>query len=211
MTQLSDTQIIILSAAAQRPDGNLLPFPGSLRGGAAGKVVGALLSRGFAEETAIDGTRAADPALNTVWRNLDDGRGVLLIISAAGVKAIGIERATVPCHLDTNAAGEPALGAPSGADAALEKPTGKGHGTRAPKAPTGADSAPARKHRDGTKEARLIEMLRRKQGATIPQIVDALGWQPHTVRGAFAGALKKKRGLTVTSEKVDGTRVYRLP
>jgi hypothetical protein len=54
-------------------------------------------------------------------------------------------------------------------------------------------------------------MLRRKQGATIPQIVDALGWQPHTVRGAFAGALKKKRGLTVTSEKVDGTRVYRLP
>ena len=42
--------------------------------------------------------------------------------------------------------------------------------------------------------------------------VDALGWQPHTVRGAFAGALKKKRGLTVTSEKVEtGERVYRRP
>ena len=54
-------------------------------------------------------------------------------------------------------------------------------------------------------------MLRRKEGATIPQIVDALGWQPHTVRGTFAGALKKKRGLTVTSEKVEGRgRVYRI-
>ena len=54
-------------------------------------------------------------------------------------------------------------------------------------------------------------MLRRKQGATIAQIVEATGWQPHTVRGAFAGALKKKLGLTVTSEKVEGEeRVYRL-
>ena len=54
-------------------------------------------------------------------------------------------------------------------------------------------------------------MLRRKQGATIAQIVEATGWQPHTVRGAFAGALKKKLGLTVTSEKVEGSeRVYRI-
>ncbi len=43
MTKLSDTQVIILSAAAQRTDGNLLPLPGSLRGGAATKVVAALL------------------------------------------------------------------------------------------------------------------------------------------------------------------------
>jgi hypothetical protein len=54
-------------------------------------------------------------------------------------------------------------------------------------------------------------MLRRKEGATIAQIVEVTGWQPHTVRGAFAGALKKKLGLTVTSEKVGNDRVYRLP
>jgi hypothetical protein len=204
MTKLSDTQIVILSAAAQRPDGNLLPLPGSLRGGAATKVVAALLARGLAAEHIVDSPRKADPAMSTIWRNEDDGRAVLLIITAAGVEAIGVEPATVPCDLDTTSAAEPALGAPTGA----EKSARKG---RAPKAPTGADSAPARKHRDGTKEARLIEMLRRKEGATIPQIVDALGWQPHTVRSAFAGALKKKRGLTVTSEKVDGKeRVYRL-
>jgi uncharacterized protein DUF3489 len=53
-------------------------------------------------------------------------------------------------------------------------------------------------------------MLRRAEGATIAQIVEATGWQPHTVRGAFAGALKKL-GLTVTSEKVGDVRVYRLP
>ena len=57
----------------------------------------------------------------------------------------------------------------------------------------------------------LIDMLRRPEGATIAQIMAATGWQAHTCRGAFAGALKKKRGLTVTSEKADGSeRVYRL-
>jgi hypothetical protein len=204
MTKLSDTQSIILSAAAQRPDGNLLPLPGSLRGGAAGKVIGALLARGLAAEHIVDSPRKADPAMSTIWRDEGDGRAVLLVVTAAGVEAIGIEPGT--------SAVEPASGAPTGADAAPEKATRKGgQGTRAAKAATGADSAPARKQRDGTKEARLIETLRRKEGATIPQIVEALGWQPHTVRGAFAGALKKKRGLTVTSEKVDGTRVYRLP
>lgn len=47
MTKLSDTQLVILNAAAQREDRNVLPLPGSLRGGAAAKVVGALLSRGL--------------------------------------------------------------------------------------------------------------------------------------------------------------------
>ena len=66
--------------------------------------------------------------------------------------------------------------------------------------------------RESSKEAMLIDMLRRPEGATIAQIMAATGWQAHTCRGAFAGALKKKRGLTVTSEKLDGgERVYRLP
>ncbi len=51
-------------------------------------------------------------------------------------------------------------------------------------------------------------MLRRREGATIAQIVEATGWRPHTVRGVFAGALKKKLGLNVTSEKVEGERIY---
>ena len=65
--------------------------------------------------------------------------------------------------------------------------------------------------REGTKQAALVEMLRRPKGATIAEIVEATGWQAHTGRGAFAGALKKRLGLGVTSEKVAGKeRVYRL-
>ena len=55
----------------------------------------------------------------------------------------------------------------------------------------------------------MIGLLQRAEGATLAQIVEATGWQPHTVRGAFAGALKKKRGLAVTSNKESGAeRVY---
>lgn len=71
--------------------------------------------------------------------------------------------------------------------------------------------AAARKPRQHTKHMKLIEMLRRPDGATIAQIAKALDWQHHTVRGAMSGALKKKLGLTITSEKPDGgDRVYRI-
>lgn len=58
------------------------------------------------------------------------------------------------------------------------------------------------KHRPDSKQAQVIEMLKRPEGATIAQISEATGWQHHTVRGTFAGALKKKLGLTIVSEKV---------
>jgi len=68
---------------------------------------------------------------------------------------------------------------------------------------------PARR-RSGTKQEALIAMLRNEGGATIDEIVAALEWRPHTVRGALSGALKKKLGLIITSEKVEGRgRVYR--
>ncbi len=62
-----------------------------------------------------------------------------------------------------------------------------------------------------SKQARLIEMLRRPEGVTIDEIVKTLVWQAHTVRGAMSGALKKKLGLAIDSEKVDDRgRVYRI-
>ena len=65
--------------------------------------------------------------------------------------------------------------------------------------------------RENTKQALVIEMLRRSEGTTIRQIVEATGWQAHTVRGTFAGAFKKKLGLTLTSEKTEGSdRTYRI-
>jgi hypothetical protein len=58
---------------------------------------------------------------------------------------------------------------------------------------------------------RLSIRLKRPAGATVEQIVKATDWQPHTVRGFFAGALKKRLGIEVTSEQGDdGKRVYRI-
>jgi len=69
---------------------------------------------------------------------------------------------------------------------------------------------PQRKPRD-TKQAKVIQMLKSDEGATLSQLIDATGWQPHTVRGAISGALKKKLGLTIVSRKLDtGERIYRI-
>lgn len=188
MTQLSDTQALILSAAAQRPEHLALPLPDSLRGGAAAKVVGAMLAKGYLEEVDAD-MRRGEP----VWRETGDGHGVTLVATHAGLTAIGIETE------DANTA--PA----GGTDTPTEGP--------ATDTPTETKAAPkTRTPREGTKQATLIAMLRGQDGATIEEITAATGWQSHTVRGAMAGALKKKLGLEVTSEKVEGRgRVYRLP
>jgi hypothetical protein len=65
--------------------------------------------------------------------------------------------------------------------------------------------------RDNSKQAQVIAMLKRPEGATINQICEMTGWQSHTVRGALAGALRKKLGLTITSEKPEeGDRTYHI-
>ena len=187
MTKLSDTQALILSAAAQRPEHIALPLPESLRGGAAAKVVGAMLAKGFLEEVDAD-MRKGEP----VWRETGDGHGVTLVANDAGLAAIGIETED---DADT---------APAGAtDASTEQ--------AAPDAPTAPEAPKTRTPREGTKQATLIAMLRAPDGATVDEIRPALGWAAHTVRGAMAGALKKKLGLEVTSEKVEGRgRVYAI-
>ena len=156
-------------------------------------MVGALLSRGLIAETATDNRTKADASLNRIWRNDEDGRAILLHITDAGLAAIGVE----PEGGDT---------APKGAD---EVPSAEA----SQDTPTEPAAAPkARTPREGTKQATLIAMLRAPDGATIEEIMAATDWQSHTVRGAMAGALKKKLGLEVTSEKVENRgRVYKLP
>jgi len=187
MTHLSDTKALILSAAAQRPERIALPLPESLRGGAAAKVVGARIAKGLLQEVDAD-LRKGEP----LWRETGDGHGTTLVATDAGLAAIGIE------PKDTHTA-------PVGAtDAPTEGPE--------PETPAEPDAAPkARTPREGTKQATLIAMLRAPDGETIEEIMAATGWLGHTVRGAMAGALKKKLGLEVTSEKVEGRgRVYAI-
>jgi hypothetical protein len=188
MTKLSDTQLVVLSAACQRPNRLVLPLPDRLKGGAPAKVIAGLAAKGLVQE--VDAKRG-DP----VWRDTGDGHGVTLVATEAAFRALGIEAEEAP-------------GAP---DTAEEPSTATTDATTTEAAPGAPAGAPVRKTRAGSKQAQLVAMLRRRKGASIEEIVAAFGWQKHTVRGAIAGALKKKLGLDVTSEKIDGRgRVYRI-
>ena len=73
-----------------------------------------------------------------------------------------------------------------------------------------AEKSPAKSARSANKIDQLIELMRAKKGASIEQLSRASGWQNHSVRGAISGAIKKKLGLKVTSERIDGVRIYRI-
>jgi hypothetical protein len=77
-------------------------------------------------------------------------------------------------------------------------------------APLSANPGPARAGAPGGKLGVIVAMMRRPEGATVVQMSEATDWLPHSVRGALAGALKRKHQLTVTSEKTEAGRVYRI-
>jgi len=190
MTKLTDTQRIILSAASQRTDRLALPLPKSLKGGAVIKVIGPLIEKGLLEE--VDANRRLN---DPVWRETGDGHGVTLIITDAGLEAIGVEPDTGPQ-------------AATRGEETDEVPAAHGEVSGQPALATAPRE---RKTREGTKQALVIEMLRRPEGASIAEIVEATAWVSHSVRGFLAGALKKKLGMAIESTKDDARgRIYRL-
>jgi len=71
-------------------------------------------------------------------------------------------------------------------------------------------AAPAEVKAPKGKLGALVTLLRRPEGAKLEELQTATGWQAHSVRGAISGAVKKKLGLTVSSEKTEAGRVYRI-
>ena len=176
MTKLTETQTIILSAGAQRPENIALPLPKGLAGAAAKMAVARMIQHGWLQEVDAN-LRRNEP----LWRETGDGHGTTLVVTDAGLLAIGIEPVVVKTVVTIRE---------HGAKAATLKPPIQ---------------------RTGTKQAMLISMLRMPEGATMEEITMATQWQAHTVRGAMSGALSKKLGLAVTSTKeTDRGRVYRI-
>ena len=182
MTKLSDTQAVILSTASQREDGAVLPLPETLKikGSALDRVLGSLKAKGLIDHQGMP--RGDDPPP--------------LRITRAGLEAIGVETGDDPqAGPSTADKGAPPAGA--GGTPAPAKRKAKGKAAKASKAaPTEKPTA-----RAGTKQALMIELLKRPEGATVEQIAAATGWQHHTIRGAISGALKKKLGLTVETTR----------
>jgi hypothetical protein len=116
------------------------------------------------------------------------------VVAAEGYDALGLPRpGTLPPTITLD---DPELEADvANAEASWQQP---------------AKEKPFRTRAD-SKQALVIGLLQRPEGATIAQIMEATGWQQHTVRGTLAGSLKKRLGLTITSTKEVGRqRVYRI-
>jgi hypothetical protein len=176
MPKLTDTQTIILSAGAQRPENIALPLPKGLAGAAAKMAVTKMIEHGWLQEVDAN-LRRGEP----LWRETGDGHGTTLVVTEAGLLAIGIEPVVVKTVV------------------AIREHAAK---TSAAKPPT---------QRAGTKQAQIIAMLKRPEGATIAEIVAATAWQAHSARGVISGVLKTKLGLEVGATKEDGRgSVYRI-
>jgi hypothetical protein len=191
--KLSDSQLVILSTAASRDDGSLLPFPETLtaKGAALSKVVETLCKRKLVEEKhAVNGAPE--------WRR-DEERGPLgLFITKSGLLALGIDETekTKPSQAAASMPRQPKTAGPKLRSKARKVSAAK---------PT-RRTAPVE-----SKQNLVIKMLRRQSGVTIEDIMAKTGWQPHSVRGFFSGLIKKKLNLPLVSDVgKDGVRRYHI-
>ena len=189
MPKLTDRQLVILAAAARRQDGTVLPLPRSLKvnKAAATTVLKSLLKKGLLKERPA----AAD---ETHWREARGGGRTALAIADAGLQAIGVEVDRKTSKQSSSTKPQPK----QRSRGAERKPSGS--------KPKGRTSPPA--VRPGTKQALLIDLLKRKKGATIEEIVEALGWLPHTVRAALTRL--RQQGFRIERVREDGVSRYRI-
>ncbi len=181
MIKLTDTQAILLSNAAQRDDGSVLPLPASLAAGSQiDKAIAALLRRDLialrlplqGEETEGD-REPAPPAY---------------VITAAGLAAIGIAD-------DADAAGD-------------KQPPAPLPGKSVPQGATASGTSPVPATRAASKIGTVLELLQRDEGASLGELIAATGWLPHTTRAALTGL--RKKGHVIDRTGRGETTCYRV-
>ena len=187
-TPITERQLDLITRAHCDAGGLIEPLL-ALKGGAKLKMIASLAQRGLIEQ--LDGQ----------WRIT----GAAIAIIKGEAQPEDVLPPTVATRVAT-----PPLAVDPELEAAVTAAEASWHQDR-------PDAGP-RRGPGNSKQALVIEMLKRPEGATIAQICEATSWQAHTVRGTFAGALKKKLGLTIVSEKIEGPagtpgagqRLYRI-
>jgi hypothetical protein len=183
--KLSDAQLVMMSAAAQRKDCCLAPLD-MLKGAAVGKVSAKLVKLGLAREVPA---KSGMP----IWRRDNAGLALALKLTAAGLKAIAVDEGSEEAVEPS----ETAQPQPFSEAKTIGSQDDVGRQTHA--------VAP----RDGSKLARVIDLLRRLDGASIVDLTKATGWLAHTTRAALTGL--RKRGYAVVRERAGaGESVYRI-
>ena len=233
---LTATQHAMLAHAIHHAEGRIDWFPENIKGGARQKVLQGLFNRALITPHGSDWLVAAEgydalgcarPVACSI-APVHELEAAVALVEATWAQGVNTNDAvaneTAPA--DQAETGVVAIETETQADrvdnatgcddclAGTDVPTTEIDATQGQPKPasTPADQPLAKviRTRENSKQATIIGMLQRVEGATIAQICEATGWQAHTVRGTFAGAFKKKLGMTITSDKAQGgVRTYR--
>ena len=210
MAKLSDTQSIVLAAAAARDDGFAV-IPNAMKPAAATKVGSSLVDRKFFREM------RSKPEM-PVWYADEKGRNLTLVITATGRKAVAVEKAggvddAVECPkqmaIPKSAKEERAAPAKGGAAKHNEQKSGSNDTVPRLSALQPNVTTQSTAYREGSKSALLVKMLSAKDGVTLQALEDATGWLPHTMRAALTGL--RKRGFVLARDRQPGKHsIYRI-